>query len=207
MNSFELNKIAMALLLTVLVIFGIAGLTGIIFEEEELATNAYPIEVAGADVAAPDEADVADVAAVEEGPSLGDLLAVASLDKGVKVFKKCKACHTIDNGGKSLVGPNLWNVVGRAKAGGSGFSYSEAMKTAGGEWTYEDLDGFLKKPSAFMPKTKMTFAGLKKSADRAAVIVLLRSLSDAPHDLPSVAMPEMEDAEIPEETSVEIPQE
>lgn len=204
MNSFELNKIAMALLLTVLVIFGIAGLTGIIFEEEELATNAYPIEVAGADVATPDEDAVA---VVDEGPSLADLLAVASLDKGVKVFKKCKACHTTDNGGKSLVGPNLWDVVGRAKAGASGFSYSNAMKTAGGEWTYEDLDGFLKKPSSFMPKTKMTFAGLKKSADRAAVIVLLRSLSDAPHDLPSVAMPEMEDAEIPEETSVEIPQE
>ncbi len=206
MNSFELNKIAMALLLTVLVIFGIAGLTGIIFEEEELATNAYPIEVAGADVAAPDDAAVAAVAAVEEGPSLAELLAAASLDKGVKVFKKCKACHTIDNGGKNLVGPNLWDVVGRAKAGASGFSYSDAMKTAGGEWTYEDLDSFLKKPSSFMPKTKMTFAGLKKSADRAAVIALLRSLSDTPRDLPSVAMPEMEDAEIPGEAPAEIPQ-
>ncbi|VAW05397.1 membrane c-type cytochrome cy [hydrothermal vent metagenome] len=203
MNSFELNKIALALLLTVLIIFGIAGLTGIIFEEKELATNAYPIEGTVADVATPDE-DV--VAAVEEGPSLADLLAVASLDKGVKVFKKCKACHTIDNGGKNLVGPNLWDVVGRAKAGASGFSYSDAMKSAGGEWTYEELDGFLKKPSGFIPKTKMTFAGLKKSADRAAVIVLLRSLSDAPHDLPSVAIPETE-AGIPEEVSTEAPQE
>ncbi len=200
MKSFELNKIALALLLTVLLIFGISGLTGIIFEEEELATNAYPIEVAEAEAAAPDEEAV--VVVVEEGPSLADLLMVASLDKGVKVFKKCKACHTIDNGGKSLVGPNLWDVVGRAKAGGPGFSYSDAMKAAGGEWTYEELDGFLKKPSAFIPKTKMTFAGLKKSADRAAVIALLRSLSDSPLDLPSVATPEV-DGEIPAEVPAE----
>ena len=187
MNSFELNKIAMALLLTVLIMFGIFGLTDYIFDEEKLASNAYPIEVE----AAADDAVVDD--AVEEGPSFAELLAVASVDKGETVFKQCKACHTSDQGGKNLVGPNLWNVVGRTKASVDGFSYSDGMTNKGGAWTYDDLDAFLQKPSDFVEKTKMSFAGLKKASDRAAVIVLLRSLSDAPVDLPAVSAPAMED--------------
>ncbi|MBL4802432.1 MAG: cytochrome c family protein [Emcibacter sp.] len=179
LNSFELNKVVMALLLTVLVLIGINGLTEVIFEEHELTANAYPIEVET-------ETAKAVEVAVEQGPSLADMLAVASVDKGQKVFKKCKACHTSDNGGKNLVGPNLWNIVGRDKASMASFSYSSAMKGKGGEWTYEELDMFLKKPGKFVPKTKMSFAGLKKAGDRAAIIALLRSFSDAPIDFPAV---------------------
>lgn len=171
----------LALLLTVLVVFGINGLADIIFEEQELTSQAFPVEMDAADEIA---ADVA--AVVDQGPSLGDILAVASVEKGVKVFKKCKACHTTDNGGKNLVGPNLWNIVGRDKGSLEGFSYSSSMTAAAGNWTYEDLDSFLKKPSDFVAKTKMSFAGLKKSGDRAAVIAMLRSLSDAPVDFPAV---------------------
>ncbi|PCI33505.1 MAG: cytochrome c family protein [Alphaproteobacteria bacterium] len=194
MNSFELNKIVMVLLLTVLVLFGINGLTAAIFEDEH-GPNAFPIEVEVAD-----EVAVAAVV-VEQGPSLADMLAMASVDKGQKVFKKCKACHTSDNGGKNLVGPNLWNVVGRTKGSLEGFSYSSAMKAKGGDWSYEDLDAFLKKPGNFVPKTKMSFAGLKKPADRAAVITLLRSFSDAPIALPAVAVPAEASEEVLEEVS------
>jgi cytochrome c len=179
LNSFELNKIFMALLLTVLILIGINGLTSAIFEDEHMASNAFPIEVETETVVAVD-------VVVEQGPSLADLLAVASVEKGQKVFKKCKACHTPDNGGKNLVGPNLWNIVGRSKGALESFSYSSAMKAKGGEWTYDDLDAFLKKPGKFVAKTKMSFAGLKKAGDRAAVIAMLRSLSDAPVDFPAI---------------------
>jgi len=190
-NSFELNKIALALLLTVLVIFGISDLSKVIFKEEALTSNAYPIMVeTTSETAAPVE--------VVEGPSLPDLLAVASVDKGANVFKKCKACHTTDNGGKNLVGPNLWDIVGYAKGARDGFAFSSALTAVGGEWTYEDLDAFLKKPSKFVPKTKMSFAGLKKTSDRANVILYLRALSDTPVDLPAITVPPAEEA--PEET-------
>lgn len=202
MNSFEMNKIALAFLLTILFVIGLISLTDVIFEEEEQPTNAYPVEMAEA------TADTA-VAAVEEaGPSLADLLASASVDKGLKIFKKCKACHTVDNGGKNLVGPNLWNVVGRAKGSVGDYAFSSAMSAKGGNWSFEDLDAFLKKPGNFVRKTKMSFAGLKKPGDRAAVIAMLRLASDAPVELPVIAAPEIEvPADVSEAVTEEVTEE
>ncbi len=122
------------------------------------------------------------------GPS-GDetvlaLLASADAGDGKKVFRKCKACHTADKGGAHKVGPNLWDVVGRAKAGAAGYRFSGVLSGLGGAWTFADLDAFLAKPKAFAPGTKMTFNGVKKATDRAAVIAYLRSLSDSPEPLP-----------------------
>ena len=112
------------------------------------------------------------------------LLAAADAGAGKKVFKKCKACHSVDKGGAHRVGPNLWDVVGRAKAGAQGYRFSGVLAGLGGTWTFADLDAFLAKPKAFAPGTKMTFNGVKKAADRAAVIAYLRSLSDSPKPLP-----------------------
>ena len=112
------------------------------------------------------------------------LLASASADGGKKAFKKCKSCHTTKNGGKNKVGPNLWEIVGKAKASTAGFKYSGALKGLGGKWSYQDLDAFLTKPKAFAKGTKMTFSGVKKPADRAALLVFLRSLSGSPQPLP-----------------------
>ncbi len=122
------------------------------------------------------------------GPS-GDgtvlaLLASADAGDGKKIFKKYKACHTADKGGAHKVGPNLWDVVGRAKAGAGGYKFSGVLAGLGGAWTFADLDAFLAKPKAFAPGTKMTFNGVKKAADRAAVIAYLHSLSDSPKPLP-----------------------
>ncbi len=103
---------------------------------------------------------------------------------GEKTFKKCKACHSTEKGGKNRVGPNLWDIVGKAKASAAGFGYSGALKGLGGEWSYQDLDAFLAAPKAFAKGTKMSFKGLKKAKDRAAIIVYLRSLSDQPKPLP-----------------------
>ncbi len=112
------------------------------------------------------------------------MLASADASKETKMFSKCKACHTVENGGKNKVGPNLWDIVGRAKASAGGFAYSGALKKMGGEWSYGNLDAFLAKPKDFVPGTKMVFARLKKAGHRAAMLAYLRSLSDAPKALP-----------------------
>jgi cytochrome c len=112
------------------------------------------------------------------------LLASASADGGKKAFKKCKSCHSTEKGGKNKVGPNLWGIVGKAKASGAGYKYSGALKGLGGNWSYKDLDAFLTKPKAFAKGTKMTFAGVKSPADRAALLAYLRSLSGSPQPLP-----------------------
>ncbi|WP_417319978.1 c-type cytochrome [Emcibacter sp.] len=176
-----MNKIALAVLLTLLVVIGINNLGDIIFHEETLEANAYPIEV---EMAAADAGAAAEVE--EKGPTLAALLQDVSAEDGEKVFKKCKACHTADEGGKNGTGPNLWNIVGREKASVAGFGYSDALVAKGGAWTYEDLDHFLTKPKDFVPGTKMAFAGLKKAEDRAELILYLRSLSASPMGLPAV---------------------
>lgn len=96
--------------------------------------------------------------------------------KGQKVFKKCKACHTVNEGGKKLIGPNLFGIVGKKSAQMEGFKYSKAMTASGLTWDEATLDTFLKKPKAMIKKTKMTFAGLKKDKQRANVIAYLKTL-------------------------------
>ena len=115
---------------------------------------------------------------------LNVLLASASIDKGKKVAKKCVACHTFDKDGKNKVGPNLFDIIGKDRGAVAGFSYSGAIKSMGGKWGFDDMNQFLKKPKKFMPGTKMSFSGLKKSGDRAAIILYLRSFADSPVTLP-----------------------
>ena len=95
------------------------------------------------------------------GMSVGAALA-ADVDAGKKVFRKCKACHTLKEGGKSAIGPNLYGVVGRNAATVDGFKYSKAMKESGLVWDEETLTGYLTKPKEFLPGNKMPFPGLKK---------------------------------------------
>jgi len=116
--------------------------------------------------------------------SLGALLASASMDRGKKVAKKCASCHTFNKGGKNKIGPNLFAILGRDRGSADGYSYSGAMKKIGGKWGFDDLNKFILKPKQFLPKTKMTFAGIKKAGDRAALILYMRSFADAPAALP-----------------------
>ncbi|HMB48776.1 MAG TPA: cytochrome c family protein, partial [Afifellaceae bacterium] len=106
---------------------------------------------------------------------------------GEKVARKCKACHSFEEGGKNKVGPALWNIVNRPVASVDGFKYSNPMKEhaeGGATWSYADLDAFMAKPKDFIPGTKMAFAGLRKESDRAALLAYLRTLSAEPAPLP-----------------------
>lgn len=181
MNSHDLNKAAMGILMFLLLAIGASNLTEVVFHQDPLEANAYPI-----DTAAVASAAVVDVVQVAE-PSIAELMQTANIEKGMSVFKKCAACHTPDNGGKAKIGPNLWNVVGKDVATKDGFSYSDAMLGQEGNWDYELLNKYLTKPKDAIPRNKMVFVGLKKGSDRASVILYLRSLADAPIALPTFA--------------------
>lgn len=99
---------------------------------------------------------------------------------GEKVFKRCGACHQIGDGAKNQVGPELNGVIGRTAGTLDGYTYSDAMVAAGKGglvWSAETLDPYLKSPKDLVPGTKMTFAGLKKDDERAAVIAYLVKMS------------------------------
>lgn len=96
---------------------------------------------------------------------------------GEKVFKKCMACHTTE-AGKNKVGPSLHGIVGRPAGSVEGFKYSKASASAAEEglvWTEEKLAEYLPNPRAFMPGTKMAFAGLKKDTEVADLIAYLKT--------------------------------
>ena len=117
--------------------------------------------------------------------SLAQLLAQASAGKGKKIAKKCASCHSFDKGGKNKIGPNLYGMIGRDRGTVAGYRYSKAIKEMGGQWGFDDLDKFLAKPKAFIAGTKMAFPGLKKAADRAALILYMRGQADQPANLPN----------------------
>lgn len=117
-------------------------------------------------------------------PRIDSLLSSANTARGRKLFKKCSVCHTSNKGGKSKVGPNLWDVVGRTIASVNEYTYSSALRGTNGIWDYDSLSQFIYKPKTYIPGTKMTYAGLKSSKDRADIILYIRTLSSKPHPLP-----------------------
>lgn len=132
---------------------------------------------------------VVEEGAEEAGPDLGTLLAAADPAAGEKVYAKCVACHTINQGGANGIGPNLYGVLGTpVGAHAPGYAYSSALSGHGGAWTYENMDDWLANPRAFASGTKMSFAGLSRPEDRANVIAYLKANGGGP-DYPAPAAP------------------
>ena len=157
----------------------------------------YCVEVA--------EAAGAGAAAAEEVFDLGAALASADLSRGERLFSsQCSACHTINAGGANGTGPNLHNTVGADKAHVAGFAYSGALSNAEGSWTYENLDAWINNPAGYVRGTSMSFAGIRRDTDRAAVIAYLAANTEnAPaFPAPLAAAPEAGEEAVPAEGEV-----
>lgn len=105
------------------------------------------------------------------------VMAEADADSGSKVFRKCAACHKLEDGANAT-GPHLYAVVGRDIAAVPDFGYSGALASLEGAWTPEELSAFLENPKGYAPGTSMGFAGLRKVEDRADVIAYLQSVAN-----------------------------
>ncbi len=172
MDSMEINKAAAAVLIAGIAFMGASLISQALVSPTPLKTAAYSVAPA-------EGAATATAAAPPPVEPIEKRLASANPEKGKTDMSQqgCVACHTLNEGGKAGIGPNLWGVFD-SKQGEhmEGYSYSAALKGKGGTWTAQALDEWLTKPAAYAPGTKMTFAGLSDPAKRADIIAYLKSL-------------------------------
>lgn len=149
-----------------IVALGLGIVSGEYFHPEHPETGGFPIEGA-------EEAGAGGGAAAEA--PIANVLATADAAAGEAIFKKCAACHTITPGGANGIGPNLHGIMGKPQAAHAGFAYSDALKAVGKSWTFEEMNHWLKSPKSYANGTKMSFAGLGKIEDRAALMLYMNA--------------------------------
>ncbi|MCH8860983.1 MAG: cytochrome c family protein [Proteobacteria bacterium] len=199
MNALAWNKIIAALILALLFYKGIEIYAEGAFEVAEPQVKAYVVEGLVAE-------EVEAVAVAEPAAPVADimaLLAVASPEQGKRIFRRCQACHDASQDGAHKIGPNLFAVMGAPVAQHSDYRYSDALAGHGGTWDFATMDDWLASPAEAVPGNKMSFGGMPKAGDRAALIAYLNSQSDNPLALP-VAPPMAAQPEAAEEVIEEV---
>jgi len=116
--------------------------------------------------------------ALLSGPALAD----CDMERGKSLYNKCAICHTNAKDAGTLVGPNLYRIIGKKVAAAEDFVYTDEMVAYGITWTAELLDRFLESPLTEVRGTSMAFAGLRKEADRENLICYLTKTADATED-------------------------
>jgi len=172
-----MNKIIVSIGLAIILIFGINKITDAIYYVEKPEKSAYQIDAL---VSATNATVTGTSAESSESTNIMALFASTSSVEGAKIFKKCAACHSISQGGGNKIGPALWGVLGRKAGSVSDYKYSKAIVAHGKPWSFEEMNGFLLKPKDWIKGTKMSFAGLKKANERAAVILYMNENTDNP---------------------------
>ena len=171
-----MNKIIVSIVIALVLVIGINKMADVIYSVEKPEKSAYQ-------VANVTNANSSTTEVNSENAVAGDvmtLFASVSLSDGEKVFKKCAACHSINKGGANKIGPALYNIIGRQAGSASDYKYSKGMVAYGKKWTPQEMDGFLENPKGWVKGTKMSYAGLKKPEERAALILYFNKNNDNP---------------------------
>jgi len=177
MDNLEFNKAAAAVLVAGIVFMVSGVVASMVVKPKALKESVLNIQTASAPAATP--------AQEEPLAPIGPLLASADLAAGEALARRqCGSCHTMNEGGRNGVGPNLHNIMGRAKGAVEGFNSSAALRGKAGTWGYEEMNAWLKKPSAYIPGSRMAYAGLNSDKQRADIVLYLRSLAATPLPLP-----------------------
>ena len=170
-----MNKIFVSILFAVILVLGINKITDVIYHNSAPQTSAYQVNVT---TVASNETQTSSESSQTE--DIMALFASTSAADGEKVFKKCVSCHSIAKEGKNKIGPKLFGILGRQAGSISDYKYSKAMASHGKTWSFDEMNNFLIKPKDWIKRTKMSFAGLKKAKDRAAVILYMNENTDTP---------------------------
>lgn len=182
MSDLRFNAIAGAVLASGLAVMGLRWGAEVVFHPHYPEKLPLTLDIGSSGGGAAETVDAGP-------PDFGRLLAdeaqlTALVAKGEKVHKVCTSCHSDTPDGPNKTGPGLYGVFGRMAGGHPGFAYSDALKAFAKPWSYDTLYGFLEAPAKYVPGTAMSFAGVKKSEDRVALVAYLRSLSASPAPLP-----------------------
>jgi len=172
-----MNKIIVSIAFAIILVLGINKVTDVIFYVEKPEKSAY--QVASITAVASTTASETSSENSDSGNIMALFASTSAVD-GVKVFKKCAACHSIAKDGGNKIGPALWGVLGRAAGSVPDYKYSKAMAAYGKNWSFEEMNSFLIKPKDWIKGTKMSFAGLKNAKERAAVILYLNENTNSP---------------------------
>ena len=177
MDSLELNKVCAAVLLAGIAFVGSGLIGGALVHPHRLD---HPV----INIALPSEGPSGPAPAAE--PPIATLMASTDAAAGEAQVKAqgCVACHSFNQGGKAGIGPNLYGVIGAPHGHQEGYAYSAALKAKQGPWTFAEMNDWLRKPAAYAPGTKMSYAGLPDPKKRAEIIDYLRTLSPNPEPKP-----------------------